>query len=75
MRYTNLNMDTTLGGENASDEKIASQKAIKTYVDENDKDNITEMDDVNISEVSIFKLVYLITVHSIIDLFILILRP
>lgn len=51
MRYLNLNMDTTLGGDNASDESIASQKAIKTYVDENDKDNITEMDDVNISEV------------------------
>jgi len=52
MRYTNLNMDTTLGGNSASDEVIASQKAIKSYVDENDKDNITEMEDVDITEVS-----------------------
>jgi hypothetical protein len=52
MRYTNLNMDTTLGGSSASDEVIASQKAIKSYVDENDKDNITEMEDVDITEVS-----------------------
>lgn len=52
MKYYNLDMDTTLGGEQSSDVAIASQKAIKTYVDENDKDNITEMEDVNISEVS-----------------------
>ena len=36
----------------SSDEVIASQKAIKSYVDENDKDNITEMEDVDITEVS-----------------------
>ena len=51
-RVLNLNMDTDLGGITPSDEVIASQKAIKTHVDENDKDNITEMDDVDISEVS-----------------------
>ena len=51
-RVLNLNMDTDLGGITPSDEVIASQKAIKTSVDENDKDNITEMDDVDISEVS-----------------------
>lgn len=51
-RFLNLNMDTELGGTTPSDEVVASQKAIKTYVDENDKDNITEMDDVDISEVS-----------------------
>jgi len=52
MRYLNLNMDTTLGGENPSDEKISSQKAIKTYVDNNVKDTIEEMDDVTISQIS-----------------------
>lgn len=52
MRYCNLNMDSTLGGEQSSDEVIASQKAIKKYVDDNDKDNITEMEDVNVSEVT-----------------------
>ena len=49
MRYLNLDMDTTLGGVNASDEVISSQKAIKTYVDENIKDNISEMEDINIT--------------------------
>lgn len=52
MRYCNLNMDTTLGGENASDEKISSQKAIKTYVDENVKDNIDELEDVDLENIS-----------------------
>lgn len=52
MRYLNLNLDTTLGGEEASDEQISSQKAIKTYVDENVKDTISELDDVQLSEIA-----------------------
>ena len=32
-KFLNLDIDTTLGGSNASDTKVASQKAIKTYVD------------------------------------------
>ena len=31
--HWNLNTDTTLGGDNASDREIASQRAIKSYVD------------------------------------------
>jgi hypothetical protein len=52
MRYLNLDMDATLGGQNASDEVISSQKAIKTYVDNSIKDNISEMEDVNITNLS-----------------------
>ena len=29
----NADLDTTLGGASSSDEKLASQKAVKTYVD------------------------------------------
>lgn len=33
MKYLNLDTDSTLGGDNASDSVIPSQRAIKTYVD------------------------------------------
>ena len=33
-RVLNANLDTNLGGENASNEVISSQKAVKTYVDD-----------------------------------------
>ena len=33
MKYLNLDIDSTLGGDNASDSVIPSQRAIKTYVD------------------------------------------
>ena len=33
MKYLNLDIDSTLGGNNASDSVVSSQKAIKTYID------------------------------------------
>jgi len=33
-KILNLDLDTTLGGDNPSDYKAPSQKAIKTYIDE-----------------------------------------
>lgn len=51
-RFLNLNMDTELGGTTPSDEVVASQKAIKTYIDENDKDNIDELEDVDLENIS-----------------------
>ena len=33
MKYLNLDTDTTLGGDNASDQVVSSQKALKTYID------------------------------------------
>ena len=39
-KFYNLDTDTTLGGNNSSDIKIASQKAIKTYVDDNKGDTL-----------------------------------
>lgn len=32
-KFMNLDTDNTLGGASASDEKVASQKAVKDYVD------------------------------------------
>lgn len=32
-KFLNISTDTTLGGNSPSDETVASQKAIKTYVD------------------------------------------
>lgn len=32
-KFLNLDTDNTLGGASASDEKVASQKAVKDYVD------------------------------------------
>ena len=32
-KFLNISRDTTLGGNNPSDEIIASQKAVKSYVD------------------------------------------
>lgn len=34
MKYLNLDLDDTLGGENSSDYIVSSQKAIKKYVDD-----------------------------------------
>ena len=33
--YRNLDIDTSLGGNSPSDTTVSSQKAIKTYVDDN----------------------------------------
>lgn len=33
-KFLNLDTDDTLGGSSASDEKVASQKAVKKYVDD-----------------------------------------
>lgn len=52
MRNLSLDMDTTLGGNESSNEKSPSQKAVKTYVDNNVKDNITELDDVDLTNLS-----------------------
>ena len=32
-KFLNISTDTTLGGNSASDDTVASQKAVKTYVD------------------------------------------
>lgn len=42
-KYFNLDTDTNLGGESASDVYIASQKAIKTYVDTNIPDTTSSV--------------------------------
>lgn len=34
MKFFNLNLDILLGGDNASDYEVPSQKAVKTYVDD-----------------------------------------
>ena len=34
MKFFNLNLDNLLGGDNASDYEVPSQKAVKTYVDD-----------------------------------------
>ena len=52
MRNLSLDLDTLLGGQTPSDEKSSSQKAVKTYVDNNIIKNITEMEDVSLDEVS-----------------------
>lgn len=48
-----LDIDTSLGGSNASDYVIPSQKAIKTYVDNNGggggASNLTDLGDVSIT--------------------------
>lgn len=43
MRYYNLDMDTTLGGVNASNTVLPSQKAIKTYVDERELNDLADV--------------------------------
>lgn len=35
-KFLNISTDTTLGGSSASDEVVSSQKALKTYIDNND---------------------------------------
>ena len=32
MKYLNLDTDSTLGGDNASDSVVSSQKAIRTFI-------------------------------------------
>ena len=34
-KFLNISTDNTLGGSSASDETVSSQKAIKTYIDNN----------------------------------------
>ena len=41
-KYHNLDISTTLGGENASDLYISSQKATKSYIDTNVSDKQTK---------------------------------
>ena len=45
-KFLNLSLDNTLGGDNPSDYKIPSERAIKTYVD-NVKQSIEVMSDTN----------------------------
>lgn len=52
MRNLSLDMDINLGGDESSNEKSPSQKAIKTYVDNNVKDNIDELDDIDLTNLS-----------------------
>ncbi len=39
-RFLNTDLDTTLGGASPSDEKVSSQKAIKTYIDTEDNKKV-----------------------------------
>ena len=48
--YLNLSTDTTLGGENASDYEVSSQKAIKDYVDSHSSSDPNEIPDGTIIE-------------------------
>ena len=34
-KFLNISTDNTLGGSSASDETVSSQKAVKTYIDNN----------------------------------------
>ena len=43
-RILNANLDTNLGGENASNEVVSSQKAVKTYVDDRSLGVISDTD-------------------------------
>ena len=47
--HYDLDTSTTLGGNSASDLKIASQKAVKTYVDGKVVDNLSDLSDVSLS--------------------------
>ena len=54
-KFKNLDTDTTLGGNNASDEVIASQKAVKAYVDNNSgTGDVTTNTDQNITGTKTF---------------------
>ena len=46
-RFLNTDLDTTLGGLTPSDEKVSSQKAIKTYVDTEDAKRVDKTDAVS----------------------------
>lgn len=46
-RVLNANLDTNLGGENASNEVISSQKAVKTYVDTQKNELTTNIGDLS----------------------------
>ena len=43
-KILNANLDTNLGGENASNEVISSQKAVKTYVDDRSLGIVSDTD-------------------------------
>lgn len=46
-RFLNTDLDTTLGGLTPSDEKVSSQKAIKTYIDTEDAKKVDKTDAVS----------------------------
>ena len=47
--YRDLDTDVTLGGSGASDIYVPSQKAVKTYVDNNVPDELSDLTDVTIA--------------------------
>ena len=50
-KFLNISTDTTLGGSSASDNTVASQKAVKAYADTK-QDNITSSNKLSASLVS-----------------------
>lgn len=46
-KFLNTDLDTTLGGLTPSDEKVSSQKAIKTYIDTEDVKKVDKTSDVS----------------------------
>lgn len=46
-KFLNTDLDTTLGGLTPSDEKVSSQKAIKTYIDTEDAKKVDKTSDVS----------------------------
>ena len=46
-KFLNTDLDTTLGGLTPSDEKVSSQKAIKTYIDIEDAKKVDKTSDVS----------------------------
>ena len=48
MKYLNLDTDSTLGGDNASDSVVSSQKAIRTFIMNMAFPSITVESDTNV---------------------------
>lgn len=48
-KFLNISIDTTLGGNSPSDSIISSQKAVKTYIDENSGASYTAGTNISIS--------------------------
>ena len=46
-KFLNTDLDTTLGGSTPSDEKVSSQKAIKTYIDTEDAKRVDKTNSAN----------------------------